>query len=190
VALLTRRISLAAAAAIAVGIVTAVWVARKPAAPPEAAALAPALLPGLTLVNPPATLPAVTFKTLDGAAVTLAQFKGHPVVLNFWATWCGPCVKEMPELDHLAAVQGAGGIAVLAVSADRTGADAVKPFLAAHDVSHATILLDQGSDAVHSLGLGGFPTTLIIDGAGRLRGRLEGPAAWGEATGAVRTLTK
>jgi thiol-disulfide isomerase/thioredoxin len=187
--LLTRRISVAASFAIAIGIVTAVWVGRKPAGPPAAPEVLPPLT-GITLINPPAPLPDVTFKTLDGAAVTLAKYKGRPVVLNFWATWCGPCVKEMPALDRLAALQGDGGIAVLAVSADRTGAEAVKPFLAAHDVTHARILLDQDSSAVHALGLAGFPTTLVIDGSGRLRGRLEGPADWGEAAAAVRKLTK
>jgi thiol-disulfide isomerase/thioredoxin len=189
VALLTKRISVAAVFAIAIGIVTAVWVGRKPAGPPAAPDLLPPLT-GIAVVSPPETLPDVTFKSLDGAPVTLAKFKGRPVVLNFWATWCGPCVKEMPELDKLAALQGDGGIAVLAVSADRKGTDAVRPFLAAHDIGHVTILLDPDSDAVHRLGLGGFPTTLIIDGTGRLRGKLEGPAPWGGAVAAVRELTK
>jgi thiol-disulfide isomerase/thioredoxin len=116
----------------------------------------------------------------------LASFRGKPVVLNFWATWCGPCVTELPELDKLAA---GGAITVLAVSADRGGADRVKPFLAAHLLGHLTVMLDPDSDAVHAMGVFGFPTTLIVDAQGRLRGRLEGPARWSQAAGAIGKLT-
>jgi thiol-disulfide isomerase/thioredoxin len=139
----------------------------------------------IVAVSPPGVLPALTFSGLDGTAVGLQAFRGRPVVLNFWATWCVPCVAELPELDKLAA---AGDIAVLAVSADRRGADAVRPFLAKHPVRTLTVLLDPGSDAVHAAGVVGFPTTLVLDGLGRVRGRFEGPAAWGSAGDTVRKL--
>jgi len=137
---------------------------------------------------PPKALPPVTFKTLDGAARTLADFASRPVVLNFWATWCVPCVAELPELDKLAATDP--GLAVLVVSADRGGAAVVKPFLAAHAIAHATILLDTGSDAVHALDVAGFPTTLLIDAAGKLRGTLQGPAAWSEGAATIAAMMK
>ena len=130
-------------------------------------------------------MPNLAFTTLDGAPAALASFRGKPVVLNFWATWCAPCVAELPELDRLAA---GGAVTVLAVSADRGGAARVKPFLAQHPLTHATVLLDPGSDAVHAVQVAGFPTTLIIDAQGRLRGRLEGPAAWGGAAGVIGGL--
>jgi len=139
-------------------------------------------------VTPPRALPATRFATLDGGAKTLADFAGRPVVLNFWATWCVPCVAELPELDHLAATDPA--LAVLAVSADRGGAGVVAPFVAAHGLGHATILLDPQSDAGHALGVVGFPTTLLIDAKGFLRGTLEGPAAWGNGAGAVADFVK
>jgi thiol-disulfide isomerase/thioredoxin len=194
-ALLNRRTVLGGAvlcvAAVAAGAtLVGTFSARKPAeddATMDPEAMRP--LSDIVKLDPAETLPPINFKTLDGADVTLAKFKGRPVVLNFWATWCGPCVKEMPELDRLASAQGPGGIAVLAVSADHGGAAVVRPFVAAHGIDHATILLDAGSDAVHALRLNGFPTTLIIDRDGKLRGRLEGPAAWGQAAGAVRGLT-
>jgi thiol-disulfide isomerase/thioredoxin len=140
----------------------------------------------ITPVTPPQALPELMVKTLAGAPAPLAAYRGKPVVLNFWATWCIPCVAELPELDKLAA---SGGITVLAVSADRRGADLVNPFLAKHAISHLTVLLDPGSDAVHAANVAGFPTTLILDGAGRVRGRLEGPAAWSGAADTVHRLT-
>jgi thiol-disulfide isomerase/thioredoxin len=134
----------------------------------------------------PAALPALSFTPLDGGAqVGLAAFLGKPVVLNFWATWCAPCVAELPELDQLAA---GGAVTVVAVSADRGGAARVAPFLAKHPLKHVVVLLDPGSDAVHAVQVAGFPTTLILDAQGRLRGRLEGPAAWGSGAAAVRAL--
>jgi len=132
---------------------------------------------------PPRALPDVSFATLDGGTTRLSAFYGRPVVLNFWATWCTPCVAELPELDKLA--ENDPGFAVLVVSADRGGAGVVKPFLAAHGILHATVLLDSGSDAVHTLGVVGFPTTLLIDAAGKLHGTLEGPANWGSGASAI-----
>jgi thiol-disulfide isomerase/thioredoxin len=138
--------------------------------------------------TPPATLPALRLLSLDGAAKALADFHGKPVVLNFWATWCGPCVAELPELDKLAATDPS--LVVIAVSTDRGGASVVKPFLASHGISHATILLDPDSDAAHALGVAGFPTTLLIDGDGKLRGKLEGPASWGSAAATIDRVVK
>jgi thiol-disulfide isomerase/thioredoxin len=154
----------------------------------SAQAEAPSFQPlsAIQVMLQPAPLPPMSFKTLDGMATTLAAHAGKPLVLNFWATWCIPCVAELPELDRLAAV---GSITVLAASADRRGADVVKPFLAKQSLGHLTVLLDPSSDAVHVAGVAGFPTTLIFDAALRLRGRLEGPAAWGDAVDVIQKLT-
>ncbi|HTZ69156.1 MAG TPA: TlpA disulfide reductase family protein [Acetobacteraceae bacterium] len=135
-------------------------------------------------VSPPVALPDLALTKLDGGKTSLKAYLGHPVVLNFWATWCVPCVAELPELDKLAAQ----GVTVLAVSADHTGAAAVKPFLAKHPLTHVTVLLDPGSDAVHQAQVVGFPTTLILDAAGRVRGRLEGPATWSTGAAVVKRL--
>jgi thiol-disulfide isomerase/thioredoxin len=137
-------------------------------------------------VTPPAALPPLNFQTLTGGQASLAAYRGQPVVLNFWATWCIPCVAELPELDRLASQ---GGITVLAVSADRGGAGVVGPFLTRTPITHATVLLDPKNDAAHAVLVVGFPTTLVIDGQGRLRGRLEGPCKWASAGAAVRALT-
>jgi thiol-disulfide isomerase/thioredoxin len=174
--LIGRRGALAAWATLT----AALWARNSPV-------LADELLPlsGVTKVTPPGALPDLGFTTMDGGRVALSSFRGKPLVLNFWATWCGPCVLELPDLDRLAA----GGVQVVAVSADHGGAGVVKPFLVKHDVSHAEVVLDAGGEARQAAGVVGFPTTLIIDAQGRLRGRLEGPADWSKAAGLVGELT-
>ena len=180
--LLTRRTLLAAGATV-FGAASASkrLLAQEPAAPQVEMRPLSAIIP----VRPPGALPPVGLRTLDGAPAPLSAYAGRIVVLNFWATWCVPCVAELPELDRLAA---GSGFAVLAASADRAGAAVVRPFALAHGITHATLLLDQDSGAVHALGVGGFPTTLIIGPDGRLRGKLEGPATWGGAAPAIRAL--
>ena len=136
-------------------------------------------------VNPPGVLPDLAFTGLDGAPVALSAYRGKPVVLNFWATWCSPCVAELPDLDRLAA----SGVVVVAASTDHGGAGVVRPFLVKHGITHAHVVLDSGNDSVHAAGVVGFPTTLVIDARGRLRGRLEGPADWSGAAALVGALT-
>ena len=186
-ALLTRRTLVAAGATVLGAALLGKYAADRRAPAPGASAPEVGMLPLSNIVRatPPATLPPVAFTTLDGARKTLADYAGRPVVLNFWATWCHPCVAELPELDRLAA---AGPFTVLTVSTDRGGAATVRPFAAAHHLDHVTILLDTPSDAVHALAINGFPTTLLIGADGKLRGTLEGPAAWGDATKELKRL--
>ncbi len=181
-ALVTRRTVFAAASTVLVGVA-----ARKPAradAPSEQVQMHP--LSEITRAAPPRMLPPASFTTLDGRPKTLADFRGKPVLLNFWATWCVPCVAELPELDQLAGTDS--GLVVLTVSADRGGAPVVGPFLAAHHLSRAIVLLDRSSDSAHALGVVGFPTTLLIDATGQLRGTMEGPANWGSAAQAIAAI--
>jgi thiol-disulfide isomerase/thioredoxin len=161
----------------------ALWARNSPALAMGAEAMLP--LSNITKSQPPAALPDLAFARLEGGAVALSAFRGKPVVLNFWATWCGPCVLELPALDQLAA----SGTMVVAASTDHGGAAIVKPFLAKHGISHALVVLDPGNESTHAAGVVGFPTTLIIDAQGRLRGRLEGPADWSQAGALVAGLT-
>src|SRR3546814_2900874 len=80
--------------------------------------------------------PSVPFQTLDGAATAFADFRGQVLLVNFWATWCVPCVQEMPALERLHLALADGGLAVLAISQDRGGEAVVDPFLARLDLQH------------------------------------------------------
>ena len=131
-------------------------------------------------VRPPQPAPATAFNDIDGRPASLADFKGTPVVVNLWATWCQPCLKEMPSLDRLQ-VALAGRIIVAAVSEDRAGAKRVAPFVAGMGLRNLKIYLDLQSDLSHALHVRGLPTSIIIDAQGRVAGRVEGGAEWDSA---------
>ena len=144
-------------------------------------------------LDPPAPLPPFSFTDADGKALRVADYtgaNGRGIVLNFWATWCAPCVAEMPSLALLARALEADHIAVLPVSADRGGAGVVTPFFRNHGIEGLPILLDPGSEAVHALRLAGLPTTVLVGPDGLERARLEGSADWGspEAAKLVRGM--
>jgi thiol-disulfide isomerase/thioredoxin len=127
----------------------------------------------------PVDAPQVAFTRRDGTEVTLSQFEGRVVLLNFWATWCAPCVEEMPTLDALEADLRERGLSVLAVSEDRGGRDVVEPFLRDKlQLDELGIYLDPTGTLAQAFGLRGMPTTYLIDAQGRIVGGMEGPADW------------
>jgi thiol-disulfide isomerase/thioredoxin len=131
--------------------------------------------------DPPVPPADATFFDADGGAHRLADFPGKGLVLNLWATWCAPCVAEMPALQKLAREITAQGILVLPLSSDRGGAKVVREFYAAHGIDALPIWLDPKGDAARAWGARGLPTTLIIDREGREVGRLEGAVDWAAA---------
>lgn len=122
--------------------------------------------------------PEISFSDADGNPLTLADFDGRVVLLNLWATWCAPCVHEMPTLDRLQARLGGERFEVVALSIDRGGADDVLPFFAEHGLDHLNVYLDTAGAAPSAFDAIGLPTTLLIDADGRLVGRYTGPAEW------------
>jgi thiol-disulfide isomerase/thioredoxin len=126
--------------------------------------------------------PAVNFTDIDGKPLTLADFRGRVVLLNFWATWCGPCVEEMPSLDRLQAKLGGDRFAIVAVSVDREGLSIVKPFLERLHVANLATYLDPRGASMRAFGVRGLPTSVIIDRDGKAVGRLEGMASWDSAS--------
>jgi thiol-disulfide isomerase/thioredoxin len=132
----------------------------------------------LKLTDPPVAAPAFGFVAADGSEHHLADFLGHAMVVNLWATWCAPCVAEMPSLAALSKALAPNDIAVLPLSSDRGGAAAVQAFYKQHGITGLPVLLDPQGAAAHACKVRGIPTSLIIDRQGRERARLEGAADW------------
>jgi len=126
-------------------------------------------------------VPHFQFTAADGTVHTLADYAGLGIVLNLWATWCVPCVAEMPALDALARQVAGDAVAVLTLSSDRGGAPPVERFYREKNIQTLAILLDPKGEAARTLGARGIPTTLLIDRAGKEQGRLEGAADWASA---------
>jgi thiol-disulfide isomerase/thioredoxin len=143
-----------------------------------APAAEPDVKPGeFIAASPPQPAPEVSFTDLSGNGVALADFKGKLVLLNLWATWCQPCLKEMPSLVKLQE-KSEDKLIVAAVSEDRGGKDVVEPFVAKHGLDKMKIYLDPKSAVGHAFSVRGLPTTLVIDTKGQVVGRVEGAAEW------------
>jgi thiol-disulfide isomerase/thioredoxin len=113
------------------------------------------------------------FSKLDGGALDTSAFSGKVVVVNFWATWCVPCIQEIPGFNRLHQRLGPKGVVVLGVSMDEEGAERVRPFLQKHPMDYLVAL---GSEAVSKqYGLGDLlPVTIVFDRSGKQVKRFEG----------------
>ncbi|GHA80869.1 TlpA family protein disulfide reductase [Cognatilysobacter bugurensis] len=145
-------------------------------------ATAPTPPDGVPVAERGKAVPTVRAQRLDGAPLTLpGDFAGRPVLVNLWASWCGPCIEEMPELERFAQAQGANGVQVVGIALDE--ADAVRAFLQRVPVTYAIALDAPGPrDAGVQLGntRGVLPYTALIDARGRLVKQKIGPFQPGE----------
>lgn len=132
----------------------------------------------MALHESPQPVPELSFENGDGKAVTLADFRGKMVLLNVWATWCGPCRREMPTLDRLQVELGGPDFGVLALSIDRAGIGVVTEFYDEIGIQHLAKYIDDSGKAAQQLNALGLPTTLLIDREGREIARHVGPAEW------------
>jgi thiol-disulfide isomerase/thioredoxin len=192
-----RRALLIGGAAAAGGTLAVAWQRGKPGvqtihtltaqpAPPEVRLLG---IEVLKRIEPPAPMPPAALVDASGAVHGLAEFAGKGLVINLWATWCVPCVAELPALAALAG-RVKDGILVLPLSSDRGGAPVVEAFYRKHGIEGLPVWLDPKGAAAQAWGARGIPTTLIIDRQGRERGRLEGAVDWASdaAPAAIRGL--
>ena len=123
--------------------------------------------------------PAVTFEDPQGRPITLAAFRGRPLLLNLWATWCAPCVVEMPALDSLAQREG-DRLRVLTVSQDLNGRQKVTDFFRQRPFRLLEPFLDPQMGVMTELRLDTLPTTILYDSQGREVWRMTGMAEWGD----------
>lgn len=130
----------------------------------------------------PKALPGIAFTDADDKPLTLADYRGKAVLLNFWATWCAPCVKEMPSLDRLQAAMGKevgkDRFVVVPLSLDGPSKPKVQPFYKDKNLANLGIYFDKGRKVQQALDVSVLPTSILIDGQGREIGRMVGEADW------------
>lgn len=132
----------------------------------------------LILHETPKAIAEFAFLDAAGETRTLADFRGRVILLNLWATWCAPCIREMPTLDRLQSKLGEGAFEVIALSLDRTDDKTLDRFLETIGVENLALYRDRTGAALAELKIIGLPTTLLIDVQGQEIARLIGPAEW------------
>ena len=131
-----------------------------------------------TPLDAPAPAPQVAFRDRDSKSLGLGDFRGKVVLVNFWATWCGPCIREMPTLAALQKKLGGDDFRVIALSEDRKGWKVITPFLEKAGLGDLPAYHDAGGRAARALKVKGLPTTILFNREGREVGRLNGIAEW------------
>ena len=121
-------------------------------------------------------IPDIVIKDGDGEDVALTEFKGAPLLVNLWASWCVPCVKELPTLDALAAKKGQ--VAVVALSQDMAPLNSVKAFLDAHNIKSLKPYQDSAMAMSDKAGAPVLPTSILYDSEGRELWRFVGDRDW------------
>ena len=126
----------------------------------------------------PLPLPDVTVLTQKDGPITLDRFKGKFVLLNFWATWCGPCIRELPSLERLNTELGGEKAQVVLISQDRGGFKQTDRFLRKLKVDFPDNFIDEQLKFSRAIGVVSLPTTILIGPDGMKVGRLVGSAEW------------
>ena len=120
--------------------------------------------------------PTVRFETRDGNTATVADFRGHPVLVNLWASWCLPCIVELPALDEMAT--GYKGLVVLAISEDLGGWRAVDKAWPTGAFETLVPRLDKQGNFAQAIGTAGLPVSVLYDAKGREVWRVNGSVEW------------
>jgi thiol-disulfide isomerase/thioredoxin len=177
-----KLLGLSAVAVLAAGVVTTGVLGRTSDGPPLDGTVAQ-----FSPQVPPAPAPEAGFEDGQGHQMDLSAFRGKVALVNLWATWCAPCVKELPALLRLKQAHDGADFVVVTISEDRQGAKAVDPFLEKNGWTGLTHYVDQPGAVARALGVRGLPTTLLLGPDGKELGRMEGGAEWDDAD-AVRLI--
>jgi thiol-disulfide isomerase/thioredoxin len=113
-----------------------------------------------------------------GRPADMAPYRGKALLVNLWATWCAPCVRELPSLGKLQAALGGADFAVLTIALDEPDAAKVAPFLAQHGAGNLPALIDANRSIDKVMPVSALPTSLLVDKDGKLRAVLTGDAEW------------
>ena len=175
----TRQTTLLVLLSVFIAAIVAFWVTQSsPTGNFTQSEQSPAALPELHWHPSPIEVPPVTFKDEDSQDISLSHFLGTPVLLNLWATWCAPCIAEMPALDQLQASLPDASLTIITLSLDRGGLAEIEPFWEKTKLMSLKMYFDTTMSAGQTLSARGLPTTLLITRDGREVARIEGPAEW------------
>lgn len=144
----------------------------------KAEELIPADMPGFVLHEEPRPFRDKTFFDPDGDEIDLSAFEGTVTVLNFWATWCPPCRRELPYFNELQAEMAGKGVRVVVMSLDKGGLKKAVPYLQNHKLDNLAAYHDPKANLSRQMGILGLPVTAILGPDAREIGRLTGEAEW------------
>ena len=123
----------------------------------------------------------LVFNNYKEEKVSFSEFKGKVLLVNFWATWCAPCIKEMPSLDRLKYKVG-NNFDVIAISVDRDGINKVKDFFDNNNIKNLEKFFDIKNSLAKEMNLFGVPTSFFIDKNGNIIGNYQGDMEWDNLT--------
>ena len=132
----------------------------------------------LVFHSEPKTVPQTPFETASGGTGTMSDYEGKVVVLNFWATWCAPCRKEMPMLSELQTELGGEDFEVVTIATGRNPPPAMKAFFEEIGVENLPLHRDPKSKIAREMGVFGLPITVVLDREGQEIARMQGDAHW------------
>jgi peroxiredoxin len=125
------------------------------------------LMPAIMLSQPASKAPNFSLKTADGKTIELKKLQGKVVVVNFWATWCGPCKAEIPGFLEVYQQNKSKGLEIVGISLDQSGWDVVKPFVEKAKITYPVVVGDAKLADAYG-GINAIPTTFVVDKKGNI----------------------
>ena len=146
---------------------------------------------GFQVLTPPISTEGLEFLDKDGQSLELSAFHGRVVLINFWATWCAPCLAEMPSLNRLQIALGGADFQIITIATGRNETADIDSFFTTQSITHLTRYRDPNLRLALALGAGSLPTTVLMDRDGFIIARLQGEADWDSeaALGLIEFLT-